>query len=143
MAPDIRWHQRLQNLTSAFIELEEAIELMRSRELSKLEEQGVIQAFEYTYELSWNTIKDFYQSQGESDIQGSRDAIRLAFRRKLINNGEEWMAMIKSRTLTSHTYNRETAKKVIHQIESSYYQEIKQLVTSLQHRKLNETNDQD
>lgn len=106
---DIRWHQRLQNFELAFSELDEAVILSNTRDLSKLEEQGLIQAFEYTFELSWNTIKDFYQNQGETGIQGSCDAIRLAFKRELIEDDEKWLAMIKSRTLTSHTYNRETA----------------------------------
>lgn len=141
MNQDIRWHQRLNNLSAAFNELEEAITLMATRPLSKLEEQGLIQAFEYTYELSWNTIKDFYQAQGETDIQGSRDAIRLAFRRELIRNGDNWMEMIKSRTLTSHTYNRETAQKVVKQISETYYREIKDLVNSLNKRKEEELND--
>jgi hypothetical protein len=57
---DIRWQQRLQNFQAAFNELDEAVALSNTRELSKLEEQGLIQAFEYTYELAWNTVKDFY-----------------------------------------------------------------------------------
>jgi len=141
MNQDIRCHQRFNNLFAAFNELEEAIKLMATRPLSKLEEQGLIQAFEYTYELSWNTIKDFYQAQGETDIQGSRDAIRLAFRRELIRNGDNWMEMIKSRTLTSHTYNRETAQKVVKQISETYYREIKDLVNTLNKRKAEVLND--
>ena len=54
---DIRWHQRLQNFQSAFNELDEAVALSNERGLSKLEEQGLIQAFEYTYELAWNTSR--------------------------------------------------------------------------------------
>ena len=59
---DIRWHQRLQNFQSAFNELDEAVALSNARGLSKLEEQGLIQAFEYAYDLAWNTIRDFYQN---------------------------------------------------------------------------------
>ena len=136
---DIRWHQRLANHASAFNELDEAVALNNQRPLSKLEEQGLIQAFEYTYELAWNSIKDFYQAQGESDIQGSRDAIRMAFRRGLITDGDLWMEMIKSRTLTSHTYNRETARLIVSQILNDYHNAFKLLLTNLQHRKQEET----
>jgi hypothetical protein len=69
------------------------------------EELGLIQSFKYTYELAWNTLKDLFDQQGESNILGSRDAFRLAFQRGLIENGEAWMDMVKSRSLTSHTYN--------------------------------------
>ncbi|MEQ3633725.1 nucleotidyltransferase substrate binding protein [Thalassolituus sp.] len=136
---DIRWHQRLANHASAFNELDEAVALNNQRPLSKLEEQGLIQAFEYTYELAWNSIKDFYQAQGESDIQGSRDAIRMAFRRGLITDGDLWMEMIKSRTLTSHTYNRETARLIVSQILNDYHNAFKLLLTNLQNRKQEET----
>lgn len=132
---DIRWHRRLQNFRSAFNELDEAVALSNQRDLSKLEEQGLIQAFEYTYELAWNTIKDFYQNQGETSIQGSRDAIRLAFERGLIEAGEQWLAMIKSRTLTSHTYNRETARLIADQILNSYHPLFKDLLLALEQRR--------
>ncbi|MET4001075.1 nucleotidyltransferase substrate binding protein [Marinobacterium sp. MBR-109] len=132
---DVRWHQRLQNYRSAFNELDEAVALSNQRGLSKLEEQGLIQAFEYTYELAWNTIKDFYQNQGETGIQGSRDAIRLAFERGLIESGESWMAMIKSRTLTSHTYNRETARLIADQILNHYHPLLKDLLVALEQRR--------
>jgi nucleotidyltransferase substrate binding protein (TIGR01987 family) len=101
---DIRWIQRFENICKALGQLSKFIE---KKELSELEEQGLIQVVEYTYELAWNTIKDFYEHQGETGIQGSRDAIRLAFRRRLIENGDAWMRMIQSRALTSHTYNKE------------------------------------
>ena len=132
---DIRWHQRLQNFSYAFNELDEAVALSNARGLSKLEEQGLIQAFEYTYELAWNTIKDFYQNQGETGIQGSRDAIRLAFDRGLIDQGDQWMAMIKSRTLTSRTYNRETARLIAAEIVGKYHQLFQALLATLEQQR--------
>lgn len=56
---DIRWKQRFSNYINAFEQLQEAVELSRERELSMLEKQGLIQAFEYTHELAWNVMKDF------------------------------------------------------------------------------------
>ncbi len=81
-------------------------------ELSELEMQGLIKAFEYICKLAWNTLKDYFEGQGETDIHGSRDAIRLAFRRGLIEAGERWMEMIESRTLTGHTYQEEVATDI-------------------------------
>jgi nucleotidyltransferase substrate binding protein (TIGR01987 family) len=91
----------------------------------------LIQAFEYNYELAWNCMKDFYQFQCETDLQGSRDAIRLAFKRGLIQDGELWMDMIKSRALTSHTYNLETAQAIARLILQSYYPAFLQLAHDL------------
>lgn len=103
---DIRWVQRLDNFKAAFGQLISAVETARLRPLSDLEKQGVIQTFEFTHELAWNVLKDYFEYQGNTSITGSRDATREAFQKNLIQNGDVWMEMIKSRNLTSHTYNK-------------------------------------
>jgi len=138
MSNDIRWLQRLSNFDLALNELSDAITITKLRPLTKLEEQGLIQAFEYNYELAWNTIKDFYQDQAEVNIQGSRDAIRLAFQRNLIDDGSLWMEMIKSRVLTSHTYNKETAKQIAVQIIKDFYPAFMKLNNTLHNIKKQE-----
>ena len=75
-SPDIRWIQRFDNFTKAVKQLTRFID---KGNLNEMEEQGLIQSFEYTYELAWNTLKDFFEDQGESNVMGSRDAFRLAF----------------------------------------------------------------
>lgn len=121
METDVRWHQRLNNYSKALLQLEKAVPLSEERNLSDLEEQGLIQAFEFTHELAWNVIKDYFAHQGNPEITGSRDASREAFRQRLIHNGEAWMEMIKSRNQSSHTYNRETAEDISSKITSSYF----------------------
>ena len=110
--PDIRWIQRLDNVQRALATLQRAIDLGQSRPLSELEEQGLIQAFEFTHELSWLLLKDFLVDQGVAGISGSRDAV--------------WMAMIRSRNLTSHTYNpavaREIADLIVHRYGPAFQQ---------------------
>ncbi len=81
---NIRWLQRLNNFKKAFKQLELGVEQATDRELSDLEKEGLIQRFEYNQELSWQTIKDFYEFIGETGIQGSRDAFQLAVKRGLI-----------------------------------------------------------
>lgn len=127
MKKDVRWHQRLANFGLALAELTDAVAILTHRKLTKLEEQGLIQAFEYNYELAWNAMKDFYHEQGEIDIQGSRDAIRLAFKRGLIENGELWMIMVNSRIMTSHTYNKDIAANIATQIVHHFYPEFLKL----------------
>ena len=124
MNKDIRWIQRFANYNKA---LQQLSLFMEKGELNEMEVQGLIQCFEYTYELAWNMIKDFYESQGETDIQGSRDAIRLAFKRGLIEAGEIWMRMVKSRILTSHTYNEEVAEEISKAICKEYHSEFIEL----------------
>ena len=126
---DIRWIQRLAHFSKALGQLRKFIE---KEALNELEEQGLIQAFEYTYELAWNTLKDYFESQGETDLHGSRDVFRLAFKRGLIEDGETWMDMIKSRTLTSHTYNEEVAEQIATAITNRYFSEFVRLQTKME-----------
>jgi nucleotidyltransferase substrate binding protein (TIGR01987 family) len=121
---DIRWIQRLAHFSQAFSQLKEAVELAQVRRLSKLEEQGLIQAFEYTHELAWNTLKDFLDERGAHNLYGSKDTTREAFKRGLIENGEAWMEMINSRNLTSHTYNEGTAAQIASAILEVYFPEF-------------------
>jgi nucleotidyltransferase substrate binding protein (TIGR01987 family) len=116
---DIRWLQRYQNYKKALLQLKKFID--KADGLNELEIQGLIKAFEYTYELAWNTIKDFYENQGETGIQGSRDAIQMAFARGLISDGETWMQMLQDRNRTSHTYNESTANDIAKNITARYY----------------------
>jgi len=76
---EIRWIQRFDNYSKALLQLNNATELANERELSELEKQGLIQAFEFTHELAWNTLKDFLIDLGNKDIYGSKDATREAF----------------------------------------------------------------
>ena len=126
---DIRWIQRLNHFSKALGQLTKFIE---KGALNELEKQGLIQAFEYTYELAWNTLKDYFEAQGETNINGSRDAFRLAFKRGLIENGETWMDMVRSRTLTSHTYNEDVAEKIAADIVNRYFSEFVTLQTKME-----------
>jgi len=120
MAEDIRWQQRLQNYLKALARLQFAVELSLERPLSDLEQQGLIQAFEFTHQLAWKVMKDYFVYQGNADITGSRDAVREAFAVQLVEDGQGWMDMIKSRIHSSHTYNQDTADAVTADIVSRY-----------------------
>ena len=134
--PDVRWRQRLENYGRALSALERAVALAGSRPLSELEQQGLIQAFEFTHELSWLLLKDFLVDQGVSGISGSRDAVREAVVRELLPAGTEttWMAMIRSRNLTSHTYNPALALEIANLIVSQYADALQALQRELQRR---------
>jgi len=128
---DIRWAQRFSNYNKAFFKLEEATSSVDFNDenlqgvLSDLEKEGLLQRFEYTHELAWKVMKDYAEYQGAIDIGGSRDATREAFKMGLIQNGEVWMDMIKSRKLTTHTYNEATADDIFLKIVTQYFAEFK------------------
>jgi nucleotidyltransferase substrate binding protein (TIGR01987 family) len=112
---DIRWLQRFDNFQRALLVLERGVRLAQERELSELEQQGLIQGFEFTHELAWNLLKDYLTHQGISGVVGSRDATRL------ISDGNTWMAMIRSRNQSSHTYNLEQAQSIARDVIALFY----------------------
>ena len=124
MDEDIRWKQRFQNYKKALETMKNAVELSAERELSDLEKQGVIKGFEFTFELAWNVMKDYLEDQGINDMVGGKDAIRHAFNKGLIENGETWMEIVKSRNISSHTYNEEVAEKLLNKIIEDFYDQF-------------------
>jgi nucleotidyltransferase substrate binding protein (TIGR01987 family) len=132
MKNDIRWIQRFSNYKKALAQLENAVKITEERDLSDLETQGMIQAFEYTHELAWNTLKDYLEYQGNNSIKGSRDATREAFKVALIYDGEVWMDMIESRNKSSHTYNEEIADDIVTVVIKRYYPLFIELQTGME-----------
>jgi len=124
---DIRWLQRFDNFQRALLVLERGVRLAQSRELSELEQQGLIQGFEFTHELAWNLLKDYLTHQGITTVVGSRDATRLAFQNGLISEGESWMEMIRSRNQSSHTYNLEQAQAIARDVITRFYPALSDL----------------
>lgn len=133
---DIRWEQRFSNFNKAVAKLTQVVSGLKlnvddddlaldddqlSDALTDLEKEGLIQRFEYTHEFAWNVMKDYLTYQGVQNIGASRDATREAFKIGLISNGERWMDMIKSRNLSSHTYNESTAEEIFIKIVREYY----------------------
>ena len=131
MAADIRWQQRFANYKRALEQLELFFE---PPALNEREQQGLIKAFEYTFELAWNTLRDLLRSQGNESLLGSRDTLREAFRLELIQDGESWMLMIQDRNLTSHTYNPALAEEIAQLIANQYGKELQSLQQELRRR---------
>jgi len=126
-----RWQQRFSNYCKALERLEDFLD---PPALNEREQQGLIKAFEYAYELAWNTLRDLLRSQGDASLLGARDTLREAFRLGLIEQGDQLMLMIQDRNLTSHTYNRSTADAIAAQIVASYLPCFQQLRSTLQQR---------
>src|SRR6056297_1675288 len=123
------WQNRFSGYKRAFALLSEILEI---KELSNIQQLGLIKAFDLTFDLSWNTIKDYFLYQGITEIQDSRDAFRTAFKQGLIEDGETWMSMIESRLQTNQTYNESVASDIAKDIINSYYDQFKELETKLE-----------
>ncbi len=116
-----RWIYRFDNYRRAFVLLREAIESMQEKQLSQLEKEGVIQRFEYTWELAWKVLKDYLEHQGVVlDTVTPLSVIKAAYAAKIIKNGDGWMQALDARNKMSHTYDLKTFEKIIDDIRNNY-----------------------
>ncbi|MBP6128524.1 HI0074 family nucleotidyltransferase substrate-binding subunit [Flavobacterium sp.] len=117
---DIRWKQRFEHFIGGLRQLKNANELQKERKFTELELQGAVQAFEITQELSWKVMKDFLESQGKTDLFGSKTVVREALNVGLIANGEEWLRTIESRNKTSHIYDEKEILLILEIVFNQY-----------------------
>ncbi len=127
MSHDVRWIQRFDNLERAFLFLETACQ---QTVFTPLEAAGLVQSFEFTFELAWKTLKD-YQNQQGVDVKFPRDTIKHAFKTELIQDGHLWIQMLDKRNELTHTYNEEQAKKAVEIIRNIYFPAISQVYRTL------------
>ena len=128
MSKEVRWKQRFENLRKAFALLDEAAQ---RPELSRLEKEGLIQRFEYTFELSWKTLKDYLESQGVT-ATFPRDVLKEAFRAGVIENGEVWLEMLEKRNQLSHTYDEKTFEASVSAVRDRFFPAVARLMDALE-----------
>lgn len=131
---DIRWEQRFQNFTKAMQYLENALQIPNPDIVQKA---GVIHFFEMSFELAWNTVKDYLQEQGFVDIKSPRGALKKAYEIGLLENGHDWMDLLLDRNLTAHTYDEQKATDMEQLIQNKYFPLLKELLLSFK-SKINE-----
>jgi len=129
---DIRWIQRYANYHKACTRLLEVTEAGRSLEdLSELEMEGLVQRFEYTFELAWKVLQDLLIYKGYDFMQGPNGTMKMAFEDGLITDHDSWRRMAKSRNTLSHVYDESEVLPIVRLIYSDYAPLLKQLDESL------------
>lgn len=132
MNKTIRWKQRFQNLEQAFSQLQKGLAIATPNDIEKL---GIIQSFEFTFELAWKTLKDYLESQNV-DVQFPRDTIKQGFHYQMIADGDVWMDMLEKRNLMAHTNYEAVATQALHNISGTYFMALQQLLTTLKSPKI-------
>lgn len=128
-----RLKQRFNNFKKAYNLLKSVFENRSINDLSILEKEGVIQRFEYTYELAWKTLKDYLEYSGllnNIDIT-PRNIFKEAYSSKIINRQDIYIDMMLSRNLLSHTYDIKKFEAILEKIENEYLKELETLHTYL------------
>ena len=121
MEQDIRWLQRYDSYHKACKRVLEITESGKTtKDLSELEMEGLIQRFEYTFELAWKVLQDLLKYKGYEFVQGPNGSLQKAFEDGLISNHDGWRRMAKARITTSHTYNEGEAEGIVEKIYEEY-----------------------
>jgi nucleotidyltransferase substrate binding protein (TIGR01987 family) len=129
MISEARWRERFLDYKKALKRMQESL---KKDELNELEKDGVIQRFEFTFELAWKTLKDYLEDQSFIDVTSPKKAIQKAFESDLIKNGDAWIEMQEDRNRMSHMYNQSESEKIFENIKRIYIKELSDLVIALE-----------
>ncbi|NBV99919.1 MAG: nucleotidyltransferase [Proteobacteria bacterium] len=125
------WKYRFDNLERAYLDLINAVSRIKDTPDDDLIRAGLIQIYEFTLELAWKTLKDYFEEEGFAEISSPKKVIRLAFKEGYIQNAEAWLKAIEDRNLTAHTYDKALAKTVAASIMDEYLEIIRDLYFTL------------
>jgi nucleotidyltransferase substrate binding protein (TIGR01987 family) len=128
MKQEKRWEQRLEDFQKAYSRLESALS---NTELEELEKDGVVQRFEFTFELAWKTLKDYAEEQGFADVASPKKAIQKAFEIGLFEDGDLWMEMLVDRNTMSHLYDEKASGVIFENIKNKYLKALGGLADKL------------
>lgn len=133
MTTDIRWKQRFQNFQRAFTLLREILESTENLlSLEPIVKEGIVQRFEYTFELAWKTLKDKLIEDGlQLEKISPKYVFKFAYQHKYLDSIELWIEMTNDRNLMSHTYDFATFDMVIVKLKNDYFPLLDKLYSDL------------
>jgi len=126
MGEDVRWRQRFNNFQKAFARLEEAVFWREDGALNALEKAGVVQHFEFTWELTWKVLKDYLAAEGIIE-KTPRSVIKAANQAQIIDDGHVFISMLETRNLLSHRYSEEDFDAAYHDIRERFFPQLKRI----------------
>ena len=125
-----RFTERQAEVANAAARLSEAV----AHPESDIVRDAVIQRFEFSFELTWKTLKLYLERQGH-ECGGPRATLKKAFAEALVTTPEEadiWLQMLEDRNLTSHAYDEALAKTIYQHISGSYASLLKEMADRIQ-----------
>jgi len=117
----------LDKFRNAAARLEEGLQ----QAVNQLDEDGVIQRFEFTFELMWKTLKLFLLDQGII-TKSPKEVLQETFRYGLIQNEDLFLNKLEDRNQTSRIYSEDVSNMIFNRIKMNYMSAIKKLLTNLE-----------
>jgi len=128
MIHELRWQQRLNDFEKAAKKLENALD---KKTFAELEKDGVIQRFEFSFELAWKTLKDYLEEQGFTGIDSPKKTIQKAFQAQLFQDHKHWIQMLDDRNKMFHLYDQKTSDQIFKNIKKDYSKLMRDLISTL------------
>lgn len=113
---------KAEHFCHAVDRLGEALDAFSHSPASTVIRDGVIQRFEFTFELAWKSLREYMEDQG-ADMSGvvfSKQVFKTAYAAGLIGDELVWLDMLASRNITSHVYDDQQAAQVTADIRDRY-----------------------
>ncbi len=120
-----RLQEKFKDYKNAYNRLEEGLAIEPTVDIIM---DGVIQRFEFTFELSWKLLKAYLEYQGFEEAKSPRSTIRLAFQNGMINEGDSWIDMMIDRNKTSHIYDEKEIRLIYKKIKEKHVKHLNKLV---------------
>lgn len=127
-----RLKNKITNYKNALSRLKEGIE--KFDEQNDLLRDGLIQRFEFTFELAWKTLKVIFEDEGLTGLNSPKTVLREAFSAELINDAEVWLDMLTDRNTTAHFYNERLSVEICNKITAKYMVVFEQLADRISER---------
>ena len=129
----LRWRQRLESFQRALKQLKAALAALSSDPDNEVIAIAVIKSFEFSFELSWKTLKDLLSHEG-IDALLPREVLRQAFAYGLLTDGQLWIDMLEQRNLMAHTYDEQRARLATSMIRERFSPALLKLASALEQR---------
>lgn len=123
---------KLSNFKNALQRLKEAVEQFKQDNTNDLLRDGLIQRFEFTYELAWKTTREYLKELGIVDRNSPKTVFKEAYAQKIIIDETNWLLMLKDRNTMSHMYSEELSQEIARRITDSYLSEFELLLSKLE-----------
>ena len=112
--------KKAHNYLSAYDRLAWAVAELARDPLDELRRDGLIQRFEFTFELAWKSLKEYLEAQGFARLTTPREVLREAYAAELIDGEAVWLSMLDARNQTSHLYDEDVSAEIAARICGEY-----------------------
>lgn len=119
----------ISNFEKALNKLKEGITIARD----ELDKDGIIQRFEFCFELFWKTLKNFLKFSG-IECDSPRSSIKEAFKTGIVEDDEIFLDMLEDRNLSSHIYDDKISQEIFERIKNVYINSFEKTLKNLKEK---------